>query len=79
VRLIQESLTDVCDIGGLHAVEDGEQAMAFLRRQGKHADAPRPDLVILDLTCPENVAASVGGDESGPCASAHSGGYTEHL
>lgn len=33
-------------------VEDGGEAMAFLRRQGRHADAPRPDLVLLDLNLP---------------------------
>ncbi len=30
-------------------VEDGDEAMAFLRRQGSHAAAPRPDLILLDL------------------------------
>jgi len=33
-------------------VEDGVEAMAFLRRQGKHASAPRPDLILLDLNLP---------------------------
>jgi chemotaxis family two-component system response regulator Rcp1 len=36
----------------VHWVEDGEQAMAFLRREGKYATAPRPDLVLLDLNMP---------------------------
>jgi two-component system, chemotaxis family, response regulator Rcp1 len=36
----------------VHWVEDGEQAMAFLRREGKYADAPRPDLILLDLEMP---------------------------
>jgi len=36
----------------LHWVEDGEQAMAFLRREGPHAGAPRPDLILLDLHMP---------------------------
>jgi chemotaxis family two-component system response regulator Rcp1 len=36
----------------VHWVEDGEEAMAFLRREGKHADAPRPDLILLDLHMP---------------------------
>ena len=36
----------------VHCVADGEEALAFLRRQGAFADAPRPDLVLLDLTLP---------------------------
>jgi two-component system, chemotaxis family, response regulator Rcp1 len=36
----------------VHWVEDGEQALAFLRREGKHAKAPRPDLILLDLHMP---------------------------
>jgi CheY-like chemotaxis protein len=51
----------------LHVVSDGEAAMAFLRRQGKYADAPRPDLVLLDLNLPKKdgreVLAEVKADE----------------
>jgi len=36
----------------LHVVNDGEQAMAFLRQEGDYADMPRPDLVLLDLNLP---------------------------
>ena len=36
----------------LSLVEDGVQAMEFLRRQGKYAQAPRPDLIMLDLNLP---------------------------
>ncbi len=36
----------------LHAVRDGRQALRFLRRAGEHASAPRPGLVILDLSLP---------------------------
>jgi two-component system, chemotaxis family, response regulator Rcp1 len=36
----------------LHHVEDGEQCLAFLRREGKYADAPTPDLLLLDLNMP---------------------------
>jgi two-component system, chemotaxis family, response regulator Rcp1 len=36
----------------LHHVRDGEQCMEFLRRQGKYAQAPRPDLVLLDMNMP---------------------------
>ena len=37
----------------VHWVEDGEDALAFLSRQGRHAAAPRPDLVLLDLKLPK--------------------------
>jgi two-component system, chemotaxis family, response regulator Rcp1 len=33
-------------------VEDGVEAMAFLRREGKYSDAPRPDIILLDLNLP---------------------------
>lgn len=36
----------------LHWVEDGETAMEYLRQQGEFADAPRPDLILLDLNLP---------------------------
>ena len=36
----------------LHVVDDGEKAMAFLRREGPYADMPRPDLILLDLNLP---------------------------
>jgi len=36
----------------LSIVEDGVQAMAFLHRQGQYAEAPRPDLILLDLNLP---------------------------
>lgn len=36
----------------LHVVSDGVEALAFLRREGEHADAPRPGLILLDLNLP---------------------------
>src|SRR5262249_2751672 len=36
----------------IHWVEDGEDALAFLRRNGRHSGAPRPDLILLDLRLP---------------------------
>jgi CheY-like chemotaxis protein len=36
----------------LHVVSDGEQALRFMRREGEHAGAPRPGLVLLDLNLP---------------------------
>jgi CheY-like chemotaxis protein len=50
------------------AVDDGVQAMEFLRRQGPYADAPRPDLILLDLGLPRKdgreVLAEIKADES---------------
>jgi len=37
----------------LHVVDDGEKAMEFLHREGSYADAPRPDLILLDLNLPK--------------------------
>lgn len=52
VQLAQEAFEDVRLCNRLHAAKDGEQAMAFLRRTGEFADAPRPDLILLDLNMP---------------------------
>jgi chemotaxis family two-component system response regulator Rcp1 len=52
VRLTQEALKEGKVLNNLHVAEDGEEAMAFLRREGKYADAPRPDLILLDLNLP---------------------------
>jgi CheY-like chemotaxis protein len=43
----------------VHWVEDGEEALAFLRRQGRHAAAPRPDLILLDLHLPRKSGQEV--------------------
>ena len=53
VRLTKETLKDAKLIVDLHVVEDGVEAMAFLRQEGKYASAPRPDLVLLDLNLPK--------------------------
>ena len=52
VRLTRESLRDGRVLNRLHDVGDGVEALAFLRRQGRHAEAPRPDLILLDLNLP---------------------------
>lgn len=51
-RLTLEALRDARILNKVHVVKDGEQAMSFLRRQNSHVDAPRPDLVLLDLDLP---------------------------
>ena len=52
VRLTMEALREAKVKNRLWVVEDGVEAMEFLRRQGRHADAPRPDLILLDLNLP---------------------------
>lgn len=53
VRLTMETLKDAKVLNHLNVVGDGEEAMAFLRRDAPHADAPRPDLILLDLNLPK--------------------------
>jgi CheY-like chemotaxis protein len=52
VVLTAEALRDARVANELHVVRDGEEAMRFLRGEGEHAGAPRPDLVLLDLNLP---------------------------
>lgn len=59
VMLIEEFLSDSELRHRLHVVSDGEQAMEFVRQQGGHAGAPRPDLVLLDLNLPKKGGTEV--------------------
>lgn len=52
VRLAQEAFRRARVANALHVVRDGEEALAYLERRPPHADAPRPDLVLLDLNLP---------------------------
>lgn len=52
VRLTRDALREAKVLNELHVVTDGEQAMDFLRRRGDWEDAPRPDIVLLDLNLP---------------------------
>ena len=52
VRLAHEALKEAKLFNELHVVEDGVEALAFLRRQGKYANAVRPELILLDLNLP---------------------------
>ena len=53
VELTREALSDAKISNNLHVVQDGVEAMAFLRHQGRYAGAPRPDLILLDLNLPK--------------------------
>ena len=53
VRLTREALKGGKVSNEMHVVTDGVAALDFLYRRGAHADAPRPDLVLLDLNLPK--------------------------
>ncbi|AUT04444.1 response regulator [Nostoc sp. CENA543] len=53
VELTRIALEDSKISVNLNVVEDGVEAMAFLRKQDKYADAPHPDIVLLDLNLPK--------------------------
>ena len=52
VRLTQETLKEEKLHNNLSVVYDGEEALAYLRREGRYADAVQPDLILLDLNLP---------------------------
>ena len=62
VRLTQEALKEGKVLNHLSVVRDGEEAMQFLRREAPHADAPRPDVVLLDLNLPRKDGREVLAD-----------------
>jgi two-component system, chemotaxis family, response regulator Rcp1 len=53
VRLTQEAFRDAGKSIDLRVAVDGVEAMAFLKHKGVHADAPRPDFILLDLNLPK--------------------------
>jgi len=68
VRLTAETLRGAKLANELHVANDGEDALAFLRREAPHTDAPRPDMVLLDLNLPGKdgmeLLADIKADES---------------
>jgi CheY-like chemotaxis protein len=67
-ELTKEALHEGHVINNLQVVTDGEQALAFLRREGRYQSAPRPDLILLDLNLPKKdgreVLAEIKSDPS---------------
>ncbi|HUF82056.1 MAG TPA: response regulator [Burkholderiales bacterium] len=53
VRLTREALKEGKVYNNLHWAKDGVEALEFLKRQGRHADALRPDIILLDLNLPK--------------------------
>ncbi|HSD57300.1 MAG TPA: response regulator [Methanotrichaceae archaeon] len=53
VRLTKEALKEGKVANKINVVMDGIEAMAFLHREGKYANAPKPDLILLDLNLPK--------------------------
>lgn len=52
-RLAKEAMKDAKVINNLVRVEDGVEAISYLRKQGKYSDAVRPDVILLDLNLPK--------------------------
>jgi len=67
VLMTQEAFEEHKLRNRLNVVADGDEALAYLRREGRYADATRPDLVLLDLNLPRRdgreVLAEIKGDE----------------
>jgi len=68
VTMTREALSEAKVLHDLHVVDNGEAAISFLRQEAPYADAPRPDLIFLDLNLPRmdgrEVLAIVKRDES---------------
>jgi two-component system, chemotaxis family, response regulator Rcp1 len=62
VRLTKEALREGKVRNNLYVAPDGVEALRFLRREGEHQDAVRPDLILLDLNLPKKDGREVLGE-----------------
>ncbi len=53
IRMTQEAFKDYRIANNLHVIKDGEGGMDFIYQRGEYTDAPRPDLILLDLNLPK--------------------------
>jgi chemotaxis family two-component system response regulator Rcp1 len=61
VLMTREALKSGRILNRLSVAEDGEQAMDFLFRSGEYSEAPRPDLILLDLNLPKKDGREIWG------------------
>ncbi len=59
VRLVKEALKECKIDNTVYVAQDGVEALAFLRKEGQHEKAPRPDLILLDLNLPRKSGREV--------------------
>ncbi|MGB3238038.1 MAG: response regulator [Geitlerinemataceae cyanobacterium] len=61
-KLIIKAFKETARLRNIHIVEDGVQAIAFLRREGQYTHSPRPHLILLDLNLPKKTGLEVLAD-----------------
>ncbi len=59
IRMTQEAFKDYRVANNLHSVTDGEAGMDFIYQRGEYTDAPRPDLILLDLNLPKKRGSEI--------------------